>query len=320
MSSYATEGAQASPGDPAIDGMPESQEAPEAVDSAEALEATDSPETADTPDAAGTPGAADAADAPEAADASARPDALAPEDYAHASELLPGDGAPMAGSPEDEADGDDGLDYPWDADPAAADQGPYRRPPVSKLAVFALVMGILPAVPVALVTGIAALVGIRRSGRRGHGMAVTALFLATAWIIVGGAVGAVAVLTHGFHKPVKTIYHEAAVFRLRPGECVDIPNGGQPTVVSCTAPHDAEVFGTFALPGSAWPGTAAVQQEAGAGCGSRLAAYLNPQLAISLAQTYVYPNQVDWTAGTRTVICEVRAVSGQLSQSVRGGS
>jgi hypothetical protein len=282
--------------------MPESQEEPEAADSAEAPEAADRPEAADAPAAA---------DAPEGADS------LAPEDIAHASELLPGDAAPLADSPDDD---DDGPDDPGDADPVAADEAPYGRPPVSKLAVFALVTGILPAVPVALVTGIAALVGIRRSGRRGHGMAVTALFLAVAWIIVGGAVGTVAVLTHGFKKPVKTIYHEAAVFGLRPGECIDIPNAGQPTAVSCTVPHDAEVFGTFTLPGSAWPGTAAVQQEAGAGCGTRLSAYLNPQLAISLAQTYVYPNQVDWTAGTRTVICEVRAASGQLSESVRGAS
>jgi Septum formation len=80
------------------------------------------------------------------------------------------------------------------------------------------------------------------------------------------------------------------------------------------------VFATFALPASAWPGTAAVQKEASSGCASRLTGYLNPQLAISLAQSYVFPNKVAWTAGTRTVICEVQAVSGQLTQSVRGAS
>lgn len=229
-------------------------------------------------------------------------DAPAQEDTAPADEVPPGGGA---GDP-----GDAGLD---------GDEIPRKRPPVSKLAVFALVTGILSLVPVAVVTGIAALAGIRRSGRRGHGMAVAALFFATAWLVVGGAVGTVAVLTHGFKKPVKTIYHEATVFRLHPGECIDIPNGSSPTVVPCTVPHDAEVFGTFTLPGSAWPGRAAVQAEAGDRCGSRLTAYLNPQLAISLTQTYVYPGQVDWNAGTRTVVCEVRAVSGQLTGSVRGG-
>lgn len=205
-------------------------------------------------------------------------------------------------------------------DPAPGDEVPRQRPPVSKLAVFALVTGILPTIPLALIGGIAALAGIRRSGRRGHGMAVAAIFLAVAWLIVGGAVATVAVLTHGFKKPVTTIYHEAAVFRLRAGQCIDIQNGSTPSVLSCNAPHDAEVFGTFTLPGAAWPGTATVRQEASAGCGTRLSAYLNPQLAISLAQTYVYPGQVDWKAGTRTVICEVRAASGQLTGSVRGAT
>lgn len=160
----------------------------------------------------------------------------------------------------------------------------------------------------------------RPGGRPKAGtLAVTAL-VAGALVIVGGGIGTVAVLTHGFKKPVKTVYHQAAVFRLRPGECIDIPNGSSPAATSCTAPHDAEVFGTFTLPGPAWPGPAAVQHEASTGCDTRLASYLNPQLAISLAQTYVYPSQADWSAGTRTVVCEVRAATGQLTQSVRAAS
>jgi hypothetical protein len=153
-----------------------------------------------------------------------------------------------------------------------------------------------------------------------NGTLLVVALVAGALVIVGGGVGAVAALTHGFKKPVKTVYHQAAVFRLRPGECVISPNGSSPAPVSCTVPHDAEVFGTFTLPGSAWPGTAAVQHEASAGCGTRLVSYLNPQLAISLSQDFVYPGQADWTAGTRTVVCEVRAAAGQLSQSVRAAA
>ncbi len=47
---------------------------------------------------------------------------------------------------------------------------------------------------------------------------------------------------------------------------------------------------------------------------------MNPQLAISLTSTYVYPDSVAWQAGTRSVICEVRATSGQLTGSVRGAT
>jgi hypothetical protein len=209
-------------------------------------------------------------------------------------------------------------------DTASEDAGPgepaAERPPVSKLAIVALVAGVLPLVPVAVGLGIVALVGIRRTGRRGHGMAVAALFAASAWIIVVGAVGSVAILTHGFKKPVTIKYHEASVFKVREGDCINTPNGQAVTVLPCSVPHDAEVFATFTLPGSAWPGTAAAQQTASSGCVSRLSGYLNPQLSISLTQAYVYPDKAAWDAGTRTVICEVRATSGQLTSSVRGAS
>jgi hypothetical protein len=195
-----------------------------------------------------------------------------------------------------------------------------RREPVSKLAVLALVTGLLALVPVAVACAIAALISIRRTGRRGHGMAMAALFASAAWVIMGGAVGTVAALTHGFKKPVTIKYHESAAFKLREGDCVNATNGQLVTVLPCATPHEAEVFATFTLPASAWPGTAALRQEASSGCASRLTGYINPQLAISLAQSYVFPNKVAWTAGTRTVICEVRAASGQLTGSVRGAS
>jgi Septum formation len=137
--------------------------------------------------------------------------------------------------------------------------------------------------------------------------------------LVGVAVGVLAVVTHGFRPKTVITYRPAAVFGLRPGQCID--SGGNDltfTVLSCAAPHDAEVFATFSLPAAAWPGTSAVQQDAGNGCASRLTGYLNPQLATAaLSQEYVYPNQAAWQADERIVVCEVRAVSGQLTGSVR---
>ena len=200
-----------------------------------------------------------------------------------------------------------------------ADEGPGRGP-VSKLAILALLASVLALVPIAVACAVAALTGIRRTGRRGHGMAMAALLVSAAWVIAGVAVGTVGVLTHGFKKPVTIKYHESAVFKLQEGDCVNMLNGQEVTVLPCTIPHEAEVFATFTLPASAWPGTAAVRQRASSGCESRLIGYINPQLAISLAQSYVFPNKVAWTAGTRTVICEVRAASGQLTTSVRGAS
>jgi len=144
-----------------------------------------------------------------------------------------------------------------------------------------------------------------RAGRRGRGLWMAALFIIAALAIVGGAIGAVGALTHGFRKPVTIKYRESAVFKLRAGDCV-------------STPHEAEVFATFTLPDLAWPGRPAGRAEASSGCASRLTRYLNPQLATSLTLSYVFPDLVAWRAGTRTVVCEVRATSGQLTGSVRG--
>jgi len=156
-------------------------------------------------------------------------------------------------------------------------------------------------------------------GRRGHGLLLTAGFVLAALAIVGGAIAIVGSLTHGFKKPVKVTYTKSAIFSLRTGECID-PNGQSASILSCTSPHDAEVFATFTLPKSKWPGDTAVQTAASSGCSTRLTAYINPQLAISLSSTYVYPDSIAWQAGTRKVICEVKATSGQLTGSVRGAT
>ena len=149
-------------------------------------------------------------------------------------------------------------------------------------------------------------------------LAVAGIILAV-MALVGVAVGALAVITHGFRPKTVITYRPAAVFGLRPGECINSAgNGLNVTVLSCATPHDAEVFAKFSLPAGAWLGDPAVRQDAGNGCESRLGSYLNPQLATAdLTQEYVYPNQAAWRAGERTVVCEVRAVSGQLTGSVR---
>ena len=137
--------------------------------------------------------------------------------------------------------------------------------------------------------------------------------------LVGAAVGVLAVVTHGFRPKTVVTYRPAAAFGLRPGQCI---NSGadalKPTVLSCARPHDAEVFAVFTLPAAPWPGTSAVRTDAGDGCASRFGSYVDTQLATAgLAQEFVYPNKAAWQAGERTVVCEVRAVSGQLTNSVR---
>jgi Septum formation len=148
-----------------------------------------------------------------------------------------------------------------------------------------------------------------------------AVFAAVVGILalVGAAVAVLDVVTHGFRPKTLITYREAAVFSLRAGDCINSSqNGLSVTILSCATPHDAEVFATFRLTGSSWPGGAVIQQDASNGCLSRVAAYVSPQFASAgFAQEYVFPDQQAWQAGARTVVCEIRASSGQLTGSVR---
>ena len=91
-------------------------------------------------------------------------------------------------------------------------------------------------------------------GRRGVSR-LTVAGVILVLVAVVAAAGVLAVATHGFrHKTVVT-YRPAAVFSLRAGDCINSsPNGLSVTILSCATPHEAEVFATFSLTGSSWPG------------------------------------------------------------------
>jgi len=187
------------------------------------------------------------------------------------------------------------------------------------VAVAALISGIIPAIPVTLVLGPLALIRVGRSGARGRTLAITGLVLAGLWIVAGAIVAAAIITRPPPPKPVAL----PQVFSLRAGQCVDSGASGISGVhvLSCGQAHDAEVFATFRVAGSRYPGAAALQQRAGRGCVTRLSGYLNPQLpAGSLAQSYIYPGAGAWSAGERTVVCTVRSTSGPLVGSVRAAA
>ena len=74
-------------------------------------------------------------------------------------------------------------------------------------------------------------------------------------IVLGAAAGITAWLTHGFRGQFIVRYHQAAIFSVRAGDCINLtPNGTEVHIVPCAGRHDAEVFGTFHLSGTAWPG------------------------------------------------------------------
>jgi hypothetical protein len=151
-------------------------------------------------------------------------------------------------------------------------------------------------------------------GRRMGWIGVLVLLVAALAVVAG----VYAVINHGFKPKTKLTYQPAAVFNLQVGQCFDGQNGLGVTVLPCASPHEAEVFATFPLAWATWPGDDAVEAAAQAGCQQRIADYMSPQLAThALSQEYIYPDQVTWAAGVRTVICDVRSDNGLVTGSVR---
>jgi len=203
---------------------------------------------------------------------------------------------------------------PTALEPATAEQVAVEPAATEPLALEAAVPEPSPPAPGESVTA-----EVRGGERRGVSrLAVAGVILVL--LAVAAAAAVLVVATHGFrHKTVVTYRPVPGVFSLRAGDCLNSSqNGLSVTILSCTTPHEAEVFATFSLSGSSWPGDAAAQQQASSGCANRIAGYLNPQLLnAGLTQQYVYPNQDAWQAGVRTVVCEVSSPSGPLSGSVR---
>jgi len=210
---------------------------------------------------------------------------------------------------------------PVSAEPAAT--GPVTLEPVEPVTLEPvetepLALGAAVPEPTRPGPGESVAAEVYTGGRRGVSR-LTVAGVILVLVAVVAAAGVLVVATHGFrHKTVVT-YRPAAVFSLRAGDCINSsPNGLSVTILSCATPHEAEVFATFSLTGSSWPGEAAAQQQANSGCADRIASYLNPQLLTAgLIQQYVYPNRDAWQANVRTVVCEVSSPSGTLSGSVR---
>jgi Septum formation len=154
---------------------------------------------------------------------------------------------------------------------------------------------------------------------RPRGALAAALTIAVVALL--GLAGLTAFLLAGHHRPAPVRAPLPAAFRLRTGQCVDSAANGVSSlkVVPCGLAHDGEIYATFRLARQAWPGAAAVAAGARQGCTARIGSYLNPQLAAAImTESYIVPGQGAWEAGVRTVVCEIRGATGQLTGSVRG--
>ncbi len=88
------------------------------------------------------------------------------------------------------------------------------------------------------------------------------------------------------------------------GECVNDP-GTDPTEVPCGGPHDAEVYHSFELTGSSFPGDGDVDNLGGAGCiGSAFDDFVGVNYDDSDLFVDIFaPDAAAWADGDRAVLC-----------------
>lgn len=111
-----------------------------------------------------------------------------------------------------------------------------------------------------------------------------------------------------------------SVSKLSVGACFDAPSGesGVDTVkaISCTQPHDSQVFALPKISESSFPGVAALQADADAACGNAGNQAAVSQQAPSDAQVLeLYPQDATTFAAQNYFICAINVSSQTLTQS-----
>jgi Domain of unknown function (DUF4190)/Septum formation len=256
----------------------------------------------------------------------------------------------------------DGITAPYGgAGQYGADAGPYQygpnqygaawpppSPGVSGLAIASFVLGLLGVflltAVLSVILGIAAMVEIRRSGKRGRGLAIAGFALSGVWVvaIVGlGVLGAVTGGSNGSnppsgaptisasHSPATTPASTPAsvnVFSLPVGTCFDNPSGNlfsinSVTPIACTKPHNAQVYAQYNAKGSTFPGTTVLDRRADNGCNARISGNLDQsKLTSAMSLHFIFPRQLAWDSGQRRVSCLIVDSSRDLTSSLMAGS
>lgn len=124
---------------------------------------------------------------------------------------------------------------------------------------------------------------------------------------------------------VATACTQGNVFSLTVGDCFNDPDATDEVssveMVDCGEPHDNEVFATYDIPGSDFPGQAAVQENAADGCLSRFEPFVGAEyLDSSLDVSFLTPSADSWDqADDREVVCFLYDFTGnKLTTSARG--
>ena len=197
-----------------------------------------------------------------------------------------------------------GYATPYGANP---DHAPEPRT-TNAWAIVALVTGILPLVPVAIGSGVTALVQINGRKQAGKGMAVSGLVMATVWTVIGVLSG-VSAATGMFSDSVTSLTGRVAdAGSTTVGRCLAEPSDTDSiaTEIDCNTAHFAEVYRAQTLKGTRWPGYDKIDQSADDLCSTTYIDYVGTSYEQSTySYDYYVPDQAEWLAGEHRVICVV---------------
>ncbi|MGW0731164.1 DUF4190 domain-containing protein [Streptomyces sp. NPDC002851] len=207
---------------------------------------------------------------------------------------------------------------------------------MNPFAVTALVTSLLCLAPLGLIFGIVALLQISRKGQRGKGLAIAGISVSGAVLLLAGIAFAV-VDFRIWTLPARTDSGEVAkpgwstVYSIEVGDCFNpgawMPERDTPPLVDasvelvpCDESHRGEAYATFELSGETeFPGRDRIAAIAWSRCAKSYLDYSIDPVAFGRLQSYYfYPQQRDWDAGQRTVLCWVaRPGRAELDTSVR---
>jgi len=194
---------------------------------------------------------------------------------------------------------------------------------MSGLAIASFVLGLLGAflltAALSVILGIAALAEIRRTGKRGKGLGIAGITLASVWVVAIIGLFIVGATTGGKSPGAGTgssgspgrAGHPASVsvFSLPIGTCFDNPAGNtlginSVTAIACTKAHNAQVFAAFDTSGSRFPGTTALERRASSGCNARITGNVDQsKITSTMSLHFIFPQQLAWDSGQRRISC-----------------
>ncbi|WP_448317282.1 DUF4190 domain-containing protein [Streptomyces sp. CO7] len=196
------------------------------------------------------------------------------------------------------------------------------RPAYDRFAIAALASGLLCFVPpLGLILGAIALVGIRRTGRRGRGPALAGMALSatgTLLMVLFFTTTGGEALRERLVKALGRSTGQASVTAgLEPRDCFDEPGAPKDPAdlatyavvdideASCEDPHDAEVYARLDLPAGAFPGDGEVVAVVDQWCAEQMSAYSPDAWKLyEQARFHFYPpSEEDWARGERGAVC-----------------